>query len=435
LRHYNHLPKKYGVYLMRLLYTLCGLIITLLCSQSLYAQRNRNVPIAKIFTDSASKKPVRDTTVLSQTGTPQKDLYDLIAEAFHKNTKPAEDSITSKPVVSIVPAIGYTLVSKLAMVLSGNVAFRTGTNSRVSTIVASTSYTQNKQFSIPIQTSIWSKNNKFNYIGDYRFYKYPQSTFGLGSNSNVVNENPMDYNFIRFYETAYRRITGNFYAGIGFVFDDHYNITDKGNINGTVSDYALYGKSSRSIASGFTYSMFYDSRDNGINPSKGGYASLQYRSAVKAMGSTTSWHSLMIDVRKYFKFPANSDNVLALWNFDWVILNGNPGYLDLPSVAWDANSATGRGYIQGRFRGAQMFYCEAEYRFRISANGVIGGVVFANFQTLSAGQGTRLQGIRPAFGPGLRIKLNKVSKTSISFDYGFGRQGSQGLFIDVGEAF
>jgi outer membrane protein assembly factor BamA len=420
---------------MRLLYTLCGLIIALLCSQNLYAQRNRNVPIAKIFTDSTAKKPVRDTTVLSPTGTPQKDLYDLIAEAFHKNTKPAEDSITTKPVISIVPAIGYTLVSKLAVVLSGNVAFRTGPNSRVSTIVASTSYTQNKQFSVPIQTSIWSKNNKFNYIGDYRFYMYPQSTFGLGSNSNVANEDPMDYNFIRFYETAYRRITGNFYAGIGFVFDDHYNITDKGNINGTVSDYESYGKSSRSIASGFTYSMFYDSRDNGINPSKGGYASLQYRSTIKAMGSTSNWNSLMIDVRKYFKFPASSDNVIALWNFDWVILNGTPGYLDLPSVAWDANSTTGRGYIQGRFRGAQMFYGEAEYRFRISANGVLGGVVFANFESFSAGQGTRLQSIQPAFGPGLRIKLNKVSKTSISFDYGFGRQGSQGLFVDVGEAF
>lgn len=420
---------------MRLLYTLCGLIIALLCSQSLYAQRIRNVPIAKIFTDSTAKKPVKDTTVLSPKGTPQKDLYDLIAEAFHKNTKPAEDSISTKPVISIVPAIGYTLVSKLAVVLSGNVAFRTGPNSRVSTIVASTSYSQNKQFSVPVQSSIWNKNNLFNYVGDYRFYVYPQSTFGLGSNANVANEDPMKYNFIRFYETAYRRVTGNFYAGIGLAFDDHYSITDKGNINGTVSDYELYGKSARTIASGLMYSMFYDSRDNALNSSKGGYASLQYRSAIKVMGSTSNWHSLMIDVRKYFKFPASSDNVIALWNFDWVVLKGTPGYLDLPSIAWDANSTTGRGYIQGRFRGAQMIYGEAEYRFRISANGVLGGVVFANFESFSAGPGTRLQGIQPAFGPGLRIKLNKVSRTSISFDYGFGRQGSQGLFVDVGEAF
>jgi outer membrane protein assembly factor BamA len=420
---------------MRLLDTFCGLIVLLFCSQHLYAQHNRNIPLAKIHTDSASQKIKKDTTLLSQKGTPQTDLYTIIGRALHKNAAPADDSITSKPVISFVPAIGYTLVSRLAVVLSGNVAFRTGPNSRVSTVVASTSYTQNKQFSVPVQTSIWSKNNKYNYIGDYRYYKYPQSTFGLGSSSKMVNEDPMDYNFVRFYETAYRRITGNWYAGIGYMFDHHYNIIDEGNTNGTVADYALYGKAPHSVASGFTFSTFYDSRDNGISPSKGGYASLQYRSSVRALGSTTNWHSLMIDVRKYFKFPASSDNVIALWNFDWVVLNGMPAYLDLPSVSWDANSATGRGYIQGRFRGAQMIYAEAEYRFRISANGLIGGVVFANAESFSAAQGTRLQAIQPAFGPGLRVKLNKLSKTSIALDYGFGTQGSKGLFIDVGEAF
>ncbi|MCC8425580.1 BamA/TamA family outer membrane protein [Mucilaginibacter sp. UR6-11] len=420
---------------MKLFYTVFGLIIGLLCSQSLHAQHNRNIPLVKIRTDSTSQKIKKDTTVLSQKGTPQTDIYEIIGRIFHKNAAPADDSITSAPVISIVPAIGYTLVSKLAAVLSGNVAFRTGPNSRVSTAVASISYTQNKQFSVPIQTSIWSRNNKFNYIGDYRFYKYPQSTFGLGSSSTMANEDPMDYNFFRFYETAYRRITGNWYAGIGYLFDDHYHISDKGNTNGTVADYALYGRSTHSVASGFTFSTFYDSRDNGINPAKGSYASLQYRSSVKVLGSTSSWQSLMVDARKYFKFPAGSDNVIALWNFDWIILNGSPGYLDLPSVGWDANSATGRGYIQGRFRGAQMIYAEAEYRFRILANGLIGGVVFVNAESFSAAQGTRLQAIQPAFGPGLRIKLNKVSKTSIAFDYGFGTQGSKGLFIDVGEAF
>ncbi len=401
----------------------------------MFAQRGREIPIAKIHADTAAKKPRLDTTILSKKGKPQTDLYGVISKLLDKNAKPADDTVTSKPVVSVVPAIGYTLVSKLALVLSGNIAFRTGSDSRVSTIVASTSYTQNKQFSIPMQTSIWSRDNRYNFIGDFRFYKYPQSTFGLGSSSNMANEDPMDYKFIRFYETAYRRITGDFYAGIGYMFDDHFDITDKGNLNNTVSDYSTYGKSSRSIASGFNFSTLFDSRDNAINASRGAFASLQYRDAARALGSSSNWRSLMVDVRKYFKFPANSDNVLALWNFDWVILNGSPGYLDLPSVSWDSNSATGRGYIQGRFRGAQMFYGEAEYRFRITGNGLIGGVMFANAESFSAAQGTKLQAIQPGFGPGLRIKLNKVSKTNITVDYGFGTQGSRGLFIDVGEAF
>jgi hypothetical protein len=61
--------------------------------------------------------------------------------------------------------------------------------------------------------------------------------------------------------------------------------------------------------------------------------------------------------------------------------------------------------------------------------------LFANAQTLSGAPGTRLQAVQPAYGPGLRIKLNKVSRTNIAVDYGIGREGSKGLFINVGEIF
>jgi hypothetical protein len=66
---------------------------------------------------------------------------------------------------------------------------------------------------------------------------------------------------------------------------------------------------------------------------------------------------------------------------------------------------------------------------------LLGGVVFLNGESFSAAPGTKLQTIQAGYGPGLRIKLNKVSKTNITVDYGFGSQGSNGLFIDVGEAF
>jgi outer membrane protein assembly factor BamA len=241
----------------------------------------------------------------------------------------------------------------------------------------------------------------------------------------------MDYSYVRIYETVLRRIAGNFYAGAGYIFDDHWNIED----NGSYGHYAAYGAVSPAIASGITINGVLDTRDNAINPFKGSYASLQYRDNYDFLGSTNSWRSLIIDLRTYINFPSGSENVLALWNYEWLTLNGKPDYLELPSTQWDAYSATGRGYIQGRFRGAQMIYGEAEYRFRILRNGLLGGVFFLNAETLSAAPGSPLQGIQPGLGPGLRIKLNKVSRTNISVDYGFGRQGSNGLFIDVGEIF
>jgi len=288
---------------------------------------------------------------------------------------------------------------------------------------------------MPVQTNFWTANNAYEFIGNYSYLKYPQSTYGLGSSSRTTTEDPMDYSLIQLYETVLRHIGGNFYAGIGYDFDDHWNVSENGNFNGTVSDYSKYGTSSRSIASGFTINGILDSRDNAINPSLGAYVGIQLRNSDKVFGGSNDWQSLIIDARKYIKFPDGSDNVLALWSYDWLIISGKPSYLDLPATGWDANFATGRGYIQGRFRGSQMVYFESEYRYRITANGVLGGTVFVNAESFSAQQGTRLQAIQPGYGPGLRIKLNKVSKTNISVNYGFGNEGSRGLFISVGEAF
>jgi len=425
---------------MKIFFKITLFIIGLLLAASVSAQENKPLPLRRI--PVKKKKDIikdsiatRDTIIISKKGVRQVDLSDAIADAFNIKQQTIVDSITSKPAISIVPAIGYSLVSRLGIVLSGNAAFRTGPKSRISTILASTAFTQNKQFTFPVLTNIWSPGNDYNFVGDYRFLKYPQNTYGLGSNSDIKNADHMDYDLFRFYETILRRVTGNFYAGAGYVFDTHWNVNDKGLPDGAVSDYSLYGKSSHDISSGITLNLLLDSRDNAINPSKGGYGSVQYRDNFEFLGSTGNWQSLVVDIRKYFKFPEGSDNVIAFWSYDWLILDGKPPYLSLPSTQWDAFSQTGRGYIQGRFRGAQMVYFETEYRYKITANGLLGGVVFINAESFSGAPGTGLQRVQPGYGPGLRLKLNTVSKTSLTIDYGFGNQGSNGLFIGVGEVF
>jgi outer membrane protein assembly factor BamA len=181
--------------------------------------------------------------------------------------------------------------------------------------------------------------------------------------------------------------------------------------------------------------MLYDSRDNSINSSNGFYSSVQYRDNFQFLGSSSNWQSLIVDLREYVKFPEQSDNVLAFWSYDWLVLKGKAPYLDLPANSWDPYTGTGRGYIQGRFRGSQMVYLESEYRYKITNNGLIGGVFFINAESFSAGPGTKLQSIQPGFGPGVRVKLSKISKTNIAVDYGFGNQGSRGVFVNVGEIF
>ena len=62
-------------------------------------------------------------------------------------------------------------------------------------------------------------------------------------------------------------------------------------------------------------------------------------------------------------------------------------------------------------------------------------VVFANFESFSNINTWQFESVAPAGGLGLRIKLNKYSRTNIAIDYGWGRQGSRGFFVTLGEAF
>ena len=377
------------------------------------------------------------TAVIKKDTARQIDLMDVLQGMFHLGFSSGAkgDTVGLKPVSTIVPAFGYAMQSRLAVSVSGNVAFRTDNRSKISLIAFSSSYSQNAQFTLPVNWNIWNKDNSYNYIGEMRFYSYPQSTFGLGSKSFIRFQNPMDYNYLRLSEMFLRRVAGSFYAGAGYIMDNHWGISQSGPINNAAINFETYGPASHTISSGLTFSGIFDSRDGAINPSRGFYALGQYRQNLMAMGSTSAWTSLTVDVRKYFRFPASSNNVLAFWSYSALTLGGKPPYLDLPATLWDNGTNTGRGYIQGRFRGAQMLYGETEYRFRLTGNGLLGGVLFANGQTLSGAPGTRLQAIQPAYGPGLRIKLNKVSKTNIAVDYGIGREGSKGLFVNVGEIF
>jgi len=160
-----------------------------------------------------------------------------------------------------------------------------------------------------------------------------------------------------------------------------------------------------------------------------------YRPNFTAFGSDGSWQMLMIDLRKYIPFPKRSENLIALWSYTWITFNGDAPYLDLPATAWDMSSNMGRGYIQGRFRSKNILYVESEYRFKISRNGLFGGVVFANAQAISDWPTNEFKTIAPGGGAGVRLKFNKHSRANVCIDYAFGQGGSQGVFVNLGEVF
>jgi len=368
----------------------------------------------------------------------ERDLID-VAERFLKKPLLKRDSVKKKSgriYFSGAPSLGYSLTSGWAGLIAANGAFYTSEEKevKISNLYSDVVYTQNQQLVMHLQSNIWTRGNRFNLVTDWRYYSYPQKTFGLGGNTDNTFAN-QDYQYLRLNQILLKSIKPNLYLGGGYGLDYHWSITETEGDSSVISNTLQYGLPNHSVSSGLFLNLLYDNRLNSINPARGQYVNILVKENVTALGSNSNWGMLLIDLRHYIPFPRNSQNVLAFWSYNWLTTHGNPPYLDLPSTGWDPYSNTGRGYIQGRFRGKNMIYLESEYRFRILKSGLLGGVVFVNAQCFSEWPSNVFKTILPAAGFGARIKFNKYSKTNIAIDYGIGQNGSQGVFVNLGEVF
>jgi len=367
----------------------------------------------------------------------EKDIGDVFKKFFKQKKVDTADINDKKKkfFISLIPAAGYTLQTGFAALVSGNIGYYpdNSSDSKLSTISTSFTYSQYNQIIFPLYANIWSKNKKYNFISDNRYISYPSNIFGLGGTTDPNKGHTLNFDQIKLHETILRRITNNFYGGIGFYYENFYNIKVLDPQTRRINVYIQKEIGNTEVESGPIFKLLYDSRKNQINAKKGNFFNMTLRQNFQELGSTREFASMLIDARKYINVSSNSKSTLAFWSYNWFTIAGNPNYLLLPSTGWDDQYNTGRGYIQSRFRGKQMFYFETEYRYNISQNGLLGGVIFANVQSFN-GNTRPYDNYLPGYGAGIRIKLNKNSGTNLCLDYGFGN-GSQGIFVNLGEVF
>jgi hypothetical protein len=368
----------------------------------------------------------------------QKDMIDVLHAIFNKKGSPDNHKKPRKINISVVPTVGYTLSTGFTAGVSSVSTFYTGSDHKgnESVVNAQAFYDSHSQQTFITQINIWSANDQFKFVTDLRVNKYPDVTYGLGNHTSTLTADSITFNYVRFYQTVLKKITRSFYAGGGYDLDYHYNITEQSPAEGEKKTaFERYGETPSSHSAGFNLDALYDTRTNPINPLGGMYANLIYRDNIPDLGSDSHWTSLQFDLRKYIRLSESSNNVLAIWSYTWLVLSGKPPYLDLPSVGNDTYNNTGRGYAIDRFRGKNMLYLESEYRFGVTRDGLLGGVIFGNVESYPRSVLTNLNTFLPAAGAGLRIKINKHSNTNLAIDYAFGTDGSRGVFVNLGEVF
>ncbi|UWY28262.1 hypothetical protein [Flavobacterium sp. TR2] len=350
-----------------------------------------------------------------------RDILDVIHKIFDKQDTIRPDR-KRKLTFSLLP-VPVGVNSSNGLVVSFLTTFYLGDAERtkMSQITFSPYFSFSNQFVFPIQSYIYTKDNKWNLMGDYRYMIYPQDTYGLGEDNTKKEISTLDYQQWRFYQFITRQIVGNYRLGVGFLLDNYKNISEESYIDGE-TDYYKYmnGDYSDETSFGFAIQGLYDSRENIINPEQGLYVEADLRLNTSGVEGD-KWQSLYFDARKYHSFSKTKHRVWASRAFYWSTFGGKPHYLDLPSIGWDREGKTGRGFTKNRYRSNALIYFETEYRTDISRNGFFGAVFFTNVSSVSKLDTYQFKKWNPAVGTGIRIKWNKRNGSNLALDYGISK--------------
>jgi len=394
-----------------------------LASFGLLQGQSKETAIEPALGDSVVPSPKKDSIQ-------QKDLVDIIAKMININAN-LEKRDNRNVRFSLFPTQSNANTNK-ALVTTINISFLLGNEAttNISTVYFIPYISFSNQYGFQLQPNIWLENNRWNFTGEYFILNFPQSTWGLGGNSGEESETLVESKHLRIYQNALVRLFPRLAVGVGYALDRHFAIyvTEQDKLN--IKDYQA-----NTVSSGFTFPAIVDTRRNSINPERGMMSAITYSLYLPALGSDDKWQSFFWDVRKYLPFSTQKPSILAFRSFYWTVISGKAPYFDLPSVRWEpALGSASRGIQKGRYRSNAMLYAESEYRFGISANGLWGGVVFANVTAPSEYGTQNFKYWHPAAGAGVRLKFNKYSRTNVTFDFGMSKEYFS-VYLNIGEAF
>ncbi len=396
------------------------------------------------FSDTLNAQSIRNG---NDGSTPVVDLGDFVKKVFQKKVDtskaPESNNIAILPSLGYNPSFGFVIGVKASAIKN----FGKEKSSVLSAFSLEAVYTTKGILTAQFRHNIFTDFNKWNIQGNWQFSKYLITDYSIGTGKKNYlaykdSGSIIRYKFIRLTEKIYRKIGHNLFVGAGVSFDIRTNINDeKLPINFTSPHYRYSLRNGfnpqKYSANGLMLALQYNTREHPIRSYGGIYADLIFRFNQKWLGSSKNAFQVIYDLRKYLSLSKkNPEHVLAFWHWASYKISGTVPYLELPNTANDTYNRSGRAYTLSRFKGLSYACFESEYRFPITHNKLFSGVAFVNFQTASDDLGKDLyQYWESAGGIGLRILLQKRSRSTLCIDYAFGKYGANGFFFGLNEAF
>ena len=342
------------------------------------------------------------------------------------------------------PFLGYNPYTSLLIGAGANVStyFGDKETTNLSAFNIMGFYSINSQMSLRLINQVYFPDNKLFLTGYAQWSDSPGNTFGLGGNTPNSNGFELERGFIKMNQNILFRIANNLYLGPNVTLDRRYKIRPSDEIPEDLDDnqtayndllqdiwysydYGTDGNAYTLIGGGVT--LIYDSRDNVNSPYKGYYFNANYQ----YMGGDYTFNLINLEYRHYIQLY-NKRNILAFWAMANLSYGDTP-YDSLPANGLDPMFASARGYISRRYTGEEYLYGEVEYRRNIYK--WFGMTTFFSAHSVTQPVDNDFVYVNPAGGLGARFKFSKKARTALAIDFGWGKDGSNGMYFRFTDAF
>ncbi|MFD2784807.1 BamA/TamA family outer membrane protein [Hymenobacter rubripertinctus] len=300
---------------------------------------------------------------------------------------------------------------------------------------------QQKQTTVQLTHTIFTKEEKYFFSGELSYYDLAFKYYGRGNDTDEDVKSNIQYPLWVFDQKALVKVVPNLFVGV------RYRLTDLGKVkldDADAGNPAPYNSILAEQRAGYTTSgvgpaILYDSRDNVLATYRGNFVDAHMLFNGKGLGSDYSFTRYLVDARHFTPLLGSNNTILAM-QFLGQYHTGN-----VPFREWGGMGATlggslynnaylMRGIYEARFRDRQFTTAQAEIRQKLfwRFDGVLFGAVGEVAPNLDD---YTFDGLKYAGGAGVRFRFNRRDRLNIRLDYGVGSGGNSGIIFAVGEAF
>jgi hypothetical protein len=324
-----------------------------------------------------------------------------------------------------IPVLFYTPETRWGAGAAALHSYRSGPEGRPAVSAANVVYTQNRQMAAEFQTTSYLREERFVMSGAVGHTEFPDVFFGIGNATLAEDEEGYTSRVTRVELDVRRRVAPGMYFGVLYQLRNAVMV-DRVE-GGWLADGGMPG-SDGGVVSGAGGVGMWDTRDNILYPTTGSFHTASIFRSGGVLGGDFQMTRYSVDLRRYLTVRAG--HVLGAQ----AILRSVAGDVPFDMLPRLGGQNIMRGTFQGRYRDRHLVAAQTEYRAHIWRQ--LGLAAFAGAgQVASELDAISLSDLHYSLGLGFRFMIDPRERMNLRVDLGFGREGTRGVYITVGESF